>query len=130
VRASSRTLALGVAVAVGAAGFASDVAGGGEHNPAATRSRGEWFKSLIQPGTGGAPCCDIADCKRTNAEWRKDGWWAEVQGVWRPIPALSVLKSPRSIDGEAYVCSGDTTYSDRHSLEPRIYCFVPPDMGA
>ena len=94
------------------------------------QSRREWFQSLFEPGTDSS-CCDMADCKRTTAAWRKGGWWAVVQGKWRSIPGSSVLKGPHSIDGEAYVCSGDTTDGVRDGGRlPRIYCFVPPDFGS
>jgi hypothetical protein len=92
-----------------------------------TRSRQEWFQNLFQPGTD-APCCDVADCKRTIAEWRAGGWWAVVRGEWRSIPRASILKVPRSIDGDAYVCSSESTPSVGQ-LETTIYCFVPPDLA-
>ena len=123
-------------------------------------SRDEWFKSLKHPnGTGG--CCSLTDCKQTEAEWRPDGkggfeWWALVEGYqgepgaktwtkgkkWQRIPPGNVLKTPLSIDGEAYVCHSDGTpgglgyigggiggsyYSNPSS--PVIYCFVPPIPG-
>ena len=100
-----------------------------EHYSSDLQSRRDWFRGLIKPGTPDVRCCDIADCKRTSAEWRRDGWWALVQGKWRAIPSVSVLKTPRTIDGDAYVCSGDTTYQDSHSGDPMIYCFVPPNFG-
>lgn len=83
-------------------------------------SRAEWFKSLKQPMTG-ASCCDISDCKRTKANWEKGQWWADVQGVWTPIPKDKILTDKASIDGEAYVCSG---------FARRIYCFIKPSPGA
>jgi hypothetical protein len=92
-----------------------------------TQSRQGWFQSLFQPGTD-SPCCDVADCKRTIAEWRMDGWWAVVQGEWRSIPDGSVLKTPRSIDGDAYVCSASTV-SVSNPSEVAIYCFVPPNLA-
>lgn len=99
------------------------LASSGATAAAAQQDRGSWFKSLRQPVTG-ASCCDISDCRQADAKWinkapSKDWqWWAEVQGEWIPIPPEKVLKK-RSIDGEAYVCSG---------YDRRIYCFVPPNM--
>jgi hypothetical protein len=92
-----------------------------------TQSRRDWFHGLFQPGTD-APCCDVADCTRTIAEWRRDGWWAVVQGKWRSIPTTTILRAPRSMDGEAYVCAGESKATAAGSSEREIYCFVPPHM--
>jgi hypothetical protein len=97
-------------------------------SPSADESRSQWFKSLTRPGTG-ISCCDIADCRRTDARWRRDGWWAVVLGKWRPIPPETIVTTPRSFDGEAYVCAGDERESDAPGNGVRIFCFVPPDMG-
>jgi hypothetical protein len=85
---------------------------------AKAEDRGSWFKSLTMPGTA-VPCCDIADCQRTDADWHQGQWWAMVHGHWTPIPHASVL-GKNSIDGEAYVCSSPAT--------SQIYCFVKPGM--
>lgn len=89
-------------------------------------SKGDWFESLRQPGTGYS-CCSISDCKKvpaTDVDWRDGQWWAIVKdgkGVaeWTPIPPEKELEK-QSIDGDAYVCS---------SPSRRIYCFVRPDFG-
>jgi hypothetical protein len=86
--------------------------------PAFSEDRGNWFKSLKQPDTGYS-CCDIADCRRTDADWHGGQWWAVVGGQWTPIPPDKELKK-QSIDGDAYVCSSPT----RH-----IYCFVRPALA-
>jgi len=101
-------------------------------------SRADWFKSLQTPH--GVPCCDQADCRRATAEWRgsTNNWWVFVNGSWRPVPNDLVLKSPHSIDGDAYVCMGEDSLGDtRHAmsglvgpLPGQIYCFVPPDSGS
>lgn len=121
-------VAFGGLVAVAVAVLATSPATGNE--AATNRSRGDWFKSLMQPGTSDVSCCDISDCRRTVAEWQDGSWWADVQGTWRPIPAESVLVSPKSIDGDAYVCSGEASRADRHFIEPKIYCFIPPLLGS
>jgi len=55
-------------------------------------------KSLsIEPGTDNY-CCDVSDCRRTEAGWRHGQWWAFVQGVWMPIPRDKELPV-KSIDG-------------------------------
>jgi hypothetical protein len=90
------------------------------------QDRAAWFKSLKQPTTG-LSCCDISDCKRTEANWEKGSWWAVVRGLKRQIPDEKVVKSPISLDGEAYVCASENPY-----LKPEmttIYCFVPPSMA-
>ena len=127
--ATTRALAgLVVGIVLGPA----DLASAGDWAGSEMQSRRDWFQSLMEPGTNSS-CCDEADCRRTVAQWRQGGWWAVVRGEWRPIPEASVLKGPRSIDGEAYVCSGDpaldASYGDTPK-EPRIYCFVPPDLGS
>jgi hypothetical protein len=73
--------------------------------PADAQDRGSWFKSLKQPGSGFS-CCDISDCKRTEADWRGGQWWAVVSG---DPPRDRADK--RSIDGDAYVCSSRTAAS-------------------
>lgn len=83
------------------------------------RDKGEWFKSLKQPGSGGS-CCDIADCKKTEADWRDGRWWAVVQGTWVAIPENTIVTKQYSYDGDAYVC---------HAPNSRIYCFIRPDMS-
>lgn len=86
--------------------------------PAFSEDRGAWFKSLKQPDTGYS-CCDIADCRRTDADWHGGQWWAVVSGEWTPIPAEKELDK-QSLDGDAYVCS---------SPNRRIYCFVKPTLA-
>ena len=101
-------------------------------------SRAEWFEKLKTPS--GESCCNLSDCRQTQAEWRADseGWWVLVNGTWRPVPADKVLRSPRSIDGSAYLCMGSDSGGD--ALGPgylpgnvrllgAIYCFVPPNLG-
>ena len=84
-----------------------------------TQDRHAWFKSLMQPDTG-ISCCDISDCRRTDADWRQGQWWAKVDGDWTPIPRNKELNR-QSIDGDAYVCAG---------TKRTIFCFVKPDTGS
>lgn len=85
----------------------------------AETDRGAWFKSLKQP-TNGLSCCDISDCRRTEADWRDGQWWAVVSGKWTPIPPEREVVDKPSIDGNAYVCATPGRF---------IYCFVKPDFG-
>lgn len=83
--------------------------------------RGEWFKSLRQPDTG-ISCCDISDCRVTDsAEWRADGWWAEVNGRMTRIPENKIIRDRPPLPDGAVVCSGQSSGV--------IFCFVPPAMG-
>jgi len=93
--------------------------------PVGAEDRGAWFKSLRQPATG-LSCCDISDCKRTEARWEGNGWVAVVRGVDRSIPGERVLQSPRSLDGDAYVCASEGGKAETAT----IYCFIPPDIGS
>lgn len=91
--------------------------------------RGEWFKSLKQPGNG-TSCCDVSDCRAVDAEEDRDGqWFATIRPGDRVSPQLvgkriSVPKGKvldrLSVDGDAYLCSGPAG---------TIYCFVPPARG-
>jgi len=110
-----------------------------------TPERDQWMRSLKTPY--GGSCCDLNDCRETEAEWRQgdDGewrWYASVDSyrgkIVVAIPADRVLDEPKSFDGEAYVChtpgsAGGTTYSPYTSgaqeipaSDPHIYCFIPP----
>lgn len=88
---------------------------------ASAQDRGEWFRSLKQPGTK-TSCCDVSDCKKTEARWQHGGWTARsrLTGEMRQVPHDRVLDDPKSIDGDAYLCEGPGG---------RIFCFIPPDFG-
>ena len=83
-----------------------------------------WFRSLKIPGTD-TSCCSLRDCDRTEAEWRADGWYALVRGIWRAIPPAKVVKTPTTIDGEAYVCANPAGPPESAG----IFCFIPPVPG-
>ncbi len=93
-------------------------------SPALAGDRGDWFASLKQNGSG-ISCCDVSDCHATEAEWRRNHWYAVVSEKWTPVPPESVLQTPRSLDGEAYVCNSAETPSS----PAFIYCFIPPLLG-
>lgn len=90
---------------------------------ARAEDRGAWFRSLKMPGSG-TSCCDISDCKQTQAKYQ-DGWWAVVRGTVRFIPDEIILRNKRSIDGEAYVCASNSGPPETATL----YCFIEPTMG-
>jgi hypothetical protein len=123
------------------AALAHDEAAG--HDPA----RADWFESLKRPGTD-ASCCNLTDCRRTEARQLADGSWrALVDGLhgptWMDVPPAKVLERPLSIDGEAYVCHrpalaggkveipglGGGGFYDQSPREAEILCFVPPIPG-
>jgi hypothetical protein len=81
----------------------------------------DWMRSLKRPGGEGS-CCSLNDCLPTDAEWKDGQWWAIVRGKWMAIPADKVLASPISMDGEAWVCAGQSA----PGWTPVLYCFVPP----
>ena len=85
------------------------------------QDRGAWFKSLRSPATGQS-CCDLADCKRTEADWKGEGWVAHYpDGEPVQVPNAIILDKP-SIDGEAYLCS--------HPQSKKLFCFIRPDIGS
>lgn len=86
--------------------------------PARAEDTGSWLRSLRQPDTG-LSCCDISDCRQTEADWHSGQWWAKVDGQMTPIPKQKELQKS-SADGEAYVCAGQ---------QRKIYCFIPPNMS-
>ena len=85
--------------------------------------RSQWFKSLLQPDNPGVSCCDISDCHQTEAKQLPDGNWTAViedqKGKhWIAVPPGKVVKTPQTIDGEAYIC--DSPY-----VPDTVFCFVP-----
>ena len=114
---------------VAVAAFAAAAIGAAASQSGAV-DKSDWFESLKQPRSGKS-CCDIADCKRTRAEWRQGTWFTEILGKWREVPADTIVQKPRSLDGDAYVCTGYslTMTLSRQREAPYIYCFVPPNYG-
>lgn len=83
-------------------------------------TKGQWFKSLLQPDTGYS-CCDISDCAVTNARFVDGRWEAEYAGIFSLVPASKILDK-ESYDGRAYLCARP---GDRVGA-PTIFCFVKP----
>jgi hypothetical protein len=82
----------------------------------------DWFQGLRQPFSG-APCCSIADCRRTEARQGADGWEVLIDdnfGVrisfWAPVPRNKVLKIENPT-GQAVACFIPSV---------GVMCFVPP----
>lgn len=81
-------------------------------------SQSDWYKSLRSPG--GIPCCDIADCRRVDAEQRDGQWWANSpRWGWQPVPDKAILPG-FSIFAEAVLC--ETQWGPNM----HFYCFVRP----
>ena len=138
-KALARVIIAAIIAATGGHALAAEAGQWDQSTP-----RAKWFKDLVQPGNG-IKCCDVSDCRRTEAEWRNGQWWARVPGgatgEWTAIEPGRVLLNPKSIDGDAYVCSSGP-YAAGQSYVPgtghmvttpaapaTIYCFVPPTMG-
>jgi hypothetical protein len=82
----------------------------------------EWYEGLRQPSTG-APCCSIADCRRTEARHNDSGWEVLIDerfgardSRWTSVPSNRVLER-QNPTGEAVVCFLPTL---------GVMCFVPP----
>ena len=82
----------------------------------------EWYEGLRQPSSG-APCCSIADCRRTEARHNAEGWEVLIDerfgardSRWTPVPRGRVLDR-QNPTGEAVVCFLPTI---------GVMCFVPP----
>jgi hypothetical protein len=86
-----------------------------------TPTRDNFFRNLKQPDSG-ISCCQLEDCWPTTQKMNPDGTYrALVRGQWKDIPPQKVVKSPASIDGQAYVCAsmvGDPKFTT-------IYCYLP-----
>lgn len=95
--------------------------------------RSKWFKSLMEPDRPQQSCCDVSDCKETQARQLPDGSWEALWGGsrWISIPAEKVLKKPTSIDGNAYLCSTQPSAGEGAfvAASPIVFCFIPPVPG-
>jgi hypothetical protein len=81
----------------------------------------EWFRDLRSPN-GGAFCCDVADCLRTEAQLSDDHWRARApDGTWIEIPPGSVITDRGNPLGEPILCA---TWA-LNSGSWNVLCFVP-----
>jgi hypothetical protein len=79
-----------------------------------------WFRSLRQPGTG-ALCCDVSDCRQTQARRNDNGWLAMAPtGAWVPVPPGLILADKAHPGGAAILCWRPAA---------GVVCFVPPVFG-
>src|SRR3990167_5952965 len=85
---------------------------------ARAETKGDWFQGLMRPDVGGS-CCDISDCKPTNARFVDGHWEAEFEGTMTPIPDGKILRDKDSWDGRAYLCALPGSQG-----RPSVFCFV------
>jgi hypothetical protein len=63
----------------------------------------DWFKRLENPRLG-MPCCEEADCARTEARTRGGTWEAKApDGSWVSIPHESIVTDQGNPTGESYI---------------------------
>jgi hypothetical protein len=81
----------------------------------------DWFKRLKNQRTG-LPCCDQADCTRTEARTRGNRWEAKApDGSWVTVPPEHVVNNQGNPTGEPILCS----YMSFEGNWWDVYCFVP-----
>jgi hypothetical protein len=81
-------------------------------------SKGEWYRSLVQPGTG-ASCCDVADCAPARAAYTNGHWVVAGPDGPLDVPPDRILDR-EPFDGiSAYACI----------VGGKVYCFVRPGTG-
>jgi hypothetical protein len=103
-------------------------AGTSAHPPEAEFA--DWFRSLKEPGTGGAmggsvSCCSPArDCQTTDYEMDSDGrYWIIVEGQRIHVPPDKILQRTDNPTGRGVAC---LRYYDGH---PIVRCFVRAPEG-
>ena len=91
-----------------------------------------WFKALQAPWV--ANCCDQADCKLAESDYRDGSWWAKSNrtGDWVRIEPGNITTTV-SIFAKAVLCEGNPLFVEAPEpphYEARVYCFAPPPIGA
>ena len=82
----------------------------------------DWFKQLKNPQLK-LPCCEEADCARTEARTRDDHWEAKApDGSWVAIPSDRIVTDQGNPTGEPILCSFKDWYGDGGWM---VFCFVP-----
>jgi hypothetical protein len=86
-----------------------------------------WFKALSSVFEGS--CCDQADCRQAQSDFREGAWWAlsNRSGRWVRIVDQQ-LTSQVSIFKDGVLCEGDPIVV-ADGLIARVYCFAPPPLG-
>jgi hypothetical protein len=90
----------------------------GEYEDIPQRIR-DWFKALKNPHNGGN-CCDLSDCRRTEARTKRHQWRARApDGSWVTIPNERVVHDQGNPTGSPILCA----YEGEEGW--RVICFVP-----
>jgi len=80
----------------------------------------DWMNSLVRPDVGGS-CCNLHDCKVTDAKMTGDGWVALNQfGQWVKVPETKIIRGKDNPTGRPVLC---------WLPSPGVLCFVEPPMG-
>jgi hypothetical protein len=114
---AARATLLGSLVLLAVAAHAVD-RGQYDNVPDSIRS---WFKG-VRNSSGGL-CCDISDGNRTDYEVRTGAYWVPIDGVWRRVPDVAIIRDAGNPLGEAVV------WYVRIADNIVIRCFVPADAS-
>lgn len=64
----------------------------------------DWMKSLMRPDVGGS-CCNLTDCRVTEARLTKEGWEAMNQlGQWVKVPNEKIIRGKDNPTGRPVLC--------------------------
>jgi len=75
----------------------------------------DWYQGLEQPGSAGASCCSLADCRHLPTRQTERGYEVLIDAKWVAIPPDTILAPHDNPTGEPVTCHSGTV----------IYCFVP-----
>ena len=80
----------------------------------------KWFESLKQPN--GYSCCNLTDCRATEAEIRNGHWWARewYTSTWLEVPDKVVIYDKGNPVGLPVLCA-IPNYDGGYN----VLCFVP-----
>lgn len=80
----------------------------------------DWMNSLIRPDIGGS-CCNLTDCRVTEARMTGEGWVAQTQlGNWVKVPNEKIIRGKDNPTGRPVLCWLPSS---------GVLCFVEPPMG-
>lgn len=81
-----------------------------------------WFEILKRPDTGGS-CCNLYDCKATEAELHGGHWRARTpSGAWVEVPDDLIIHDKGNPVGQPILCGQANPY---RGGKFNVYCFVP-----
>ena len=94
--------------------------------------RDAWFRSLAvpyAPGRTSYSCCDLRDGHHIDLDHVRERsalWFVDLGKGFVTVPPDRVVKTPKTIDGEAYIFLMSAPTPDSPN---GIRCFVPPNPG-